>query len=1192
MKFKPYMWNVILIVVILTSSSTVQPVLSRGSSSWDHMVTNPNDDLSATNPPKYYVHHQLTTENTEQKYPVYSPDGAKVVYVSNEITGNPDIIIMDSDGTNRENLTNTPTLAEAWPSFSPDGTKIAFIASTLTDTYDFYIMDVDGKNRVKLTSQDYEYDGSVRLGAFFNPDRDELVYCSKEDGGDHYDIWKLLKQGNQWSSSAVHEQVTFEEYEQTDPIYSPNGSKIAYVSDEDGGDSKDIWLMNENGTEHEQLINDFVAYNSCPDFHPNGYEIVFQKDALQQGIYDIWTVDINGTKDQITDEEYSQMNPCFNSDGGKIVYQSTEDQGEYFDLWYLERVIPITVDDDGEADYEKIQDAVDAAASSDIIYVYKGTYVERVSISKSLTIVGEMKYSTIINANFTGTPLKIDSSNVLVKNLEFVNSGTGDFGVKIIGQDNITLEDCTLDNNHYGVLLKNTSDLLLKDLNLAGCNKTGLMMENNRDLKVISTTTKNNKIGVDIRGGNKRIVLSGNGFSNEYLGLRLGPDNMNLTLTDNTFFRDGIFIDPMLDEMGWKSLSSENNQVNMKNLYIMHNESGVEISSDAGQIIAAKSEDITIHDNEMSNLHNYVQIYDSRNITLEDNSLSKMFYSGIILGNTTDSKIRYNEFKQCNKGGIVLNGSKHNLVQENYLTNSTLFMVDSSNNIIHYNEFKEVNSTFDIRGSYNNTLYHNNIRNGSVRSMDYSSYHNNWSYGEEGNYWHDYHGLDNGENGRVEGDEIGDTDIPHPVENNSKGYYRLDNFPLIFPYDITPPEISSVSVDVINGLQVVVEWTASESSRASVEYSLSPDLGSSSTNQNTTYDTRQRVMLRDLQPNSTYYFTVISEDTVGNTAVDDNDSFYYRFRTPYHDFKAPVIKDHTMGFPRTGGFQKFSANVTDKDGVGGVWISYWFNEDEEPLNRSVFKWSNNYDFSILIPVDASYVHYSFHANDTYNNWNSTENRTLRVVDTIKPKAVAGGDVGVTRGTRIEFDGSTSSDNIGINNYTWIFHNLSTEVKKNGKIVERSYGADGLYNVELMVFDSGGNSDSHMITVYVGEDAVIDTDNDGKMDWEDEDDDGDGLPDDWEEKYGLDPKDPSDAGKDPDGDGKTNLEEYKEGTNPMEGITSEKPKGIGKNVLLGVLSIIGFLILIIIYLLLRSNSKSSTSYRDYAKVSKGVKLEKK
>lgn len=44
-------------------------------------------------------------------------------------------------------------------------------------------------------------------------------------------------------------------------------------------------------------------------------------------------------------------------------------------------------------------------------------------------------------------------------------------------------------------------------------------------------------------------------------------------------------------------------------------------------------------------------------------------------------------------------------------------------------------------------------------------------------------------------------------------------------------------------------------------------------------------------------------------------------------------------------------------------------------------------------------------------------------------------------------------------------------------------------------------------------------------------DADGLPDDWELAHGLNPKDPTDAGLDPDQDGLTNLQEFQAGTDP-------------------------------------------------------------
>ncbi|MEX2690778.1 MAG: FG-GAP-like repeat-containing protein [Candidatus Njordarchaeum guaymaensis] len=53
---------------------------------------------------------------------------------------------------------------------------------------------------------------------------------------------------------------------------------------------------------------------------------------------------------------------------------------------------------------------------------------------------------------------------------------------------------------------------------------------------------------------------------------------------------------------------------------------------------------------------------------------------------------------------------------------------------------------------------------------------------------------------------------------------------------------------------------------------------------------------------------------------------------------------------------------------------------------------------------------------------------------------------------------------------------------------------------------------------------------------DKDTDKDGMPDSWEEKYGLNATDSSDASLDGDGDGLTNLEEYQHGTDPTDSDT--------------------------------------------------------
>ncbi|MDR1716781.1 MAG: polysaccharide lyase [Prevotella sp.] len=56
-----------------------------------------------------------------------------------------------------------------------------------------------------------------------------------------------------------------------------------------------------------------------------------------------------------------------------------------------------------------------------------------------------------------------------------------------------------------------------------------------------------------------------------------------------------------------------------------------------------------------------------------------------------------------------------------------------------------------------------------------------------------------------------------------------------------------------------------------------------------------------------------------------------------------------------------------------------------------------------------------------------------------------------------------------------------------------------------------------------------------------DSDGDGIPDEWEKKYGLNPNDPSDAVKDMNGDGYTNIEKLINGIDPTKKTDWTKPE---------------------------------------------------
>ena len=130
-----------------------------------------------------------------------------------------------------------------------------------------------------------------------------------------------------------------------------------------------------------------------------------------------------------------------------------------------------------------------------------------------------------------------------------------------------------------------------------------------------------------------------------------------------------------------------------------------------------------------------------------------------------------------------------------------------------------------------------------------------------------------------------------------------------------------------------------------------------------------------------------------------------------------------------------------------------------------------------------------------------------------PVANAGLDHSAEYGTNITFDGSGSYDANGdITAYEW---KLGDVVLSTLVIFTKSDLAVGSHAVSLKVTDATGLYSTDTVNIQI---TPLDSDNDG-------------LDDNYENLYGLDPNSDADALLDLDNDGKNNLQEYQDGTEP-------------------------------------------------------------
>ena len=158
-------------------------------------------------------------------------------------TSGSDIWVMDPDGTNQINLTQTPIM-EWWPSWSPDGTYIAFVIVRPPDVtaQDLWVMDADGSDRrdLGLCAQ-----GVGRCGKLaWSPDGYRVAYSQGND------LWVAdLANGTRRMivSGGLTEANPMLQGRGSGPTWSPDGRTLAYTCGPDlcvipaeGGDPRVI----------------------------------------------------------------------------------------------------------------------------------------------------------------------------------------------------------------------------------------------------------------------------------------------------------------------------------------------------------------------------------------------------------------------------------------------------------------------------------------------------------------------------------------------------------------------------------------------------------------------------------------------------------------------------------------------------------------------------------------------------------------------------------------------------------------------------------------------------------------------------------------------------------------------------------------------------------------------------------------
>lgn len=196
--------------------------------------------------------------------------------------------------------------ARAQAANGPFNGKIAF-QSFRDGNGELYTMNPNGTGQVNITNNPAK-DGNPA----WSPDGTKIAFDTNRDGG-KIEVYVMTADGSNPT------RLTFTGFN-FGPAWSPDGTKLAFVSRRDG--NAEIYTMNSDGTGQTRLTIGSGGADQDPAWSPDGTKIAFVSDRAG-GSNQIYVMNVNGTGvTRLTNNPtVPDAVPSFSPDGTKIVFQ-------------------------------------------------------------------------------------------------------------------------------------------------------------------------------------------------------------------------------------------------------------------------------------------------------------------------------------------------------------------------------------------------------------------------------------------------------------------------------------------------------------------------------------------------------------------------------------------------------------------------------------------------------------------------------------------------------------------------------------------------------------------------------------------------------------------------------------------------------------------------------------------------------
>jgi Tol biopolymer transport system component len=209
---------------------------------------------------------------------------------------------------------STDVAADSSPSWSSDGKKVIYESEGAIIIFDLeksgskksevgWVYDLANPTKAEATTYLKKPHDTPRM----SPDGTKIAFVSNQNG--NKDIWVINTDG-----SGLPKQLTTDPTDDKNPAWSPDGKKIAYDS------GQHVYIIDPEGGTPQDLCTTYPKNCREPVFSPDGRKIAFVSN--QAGNDDIWVMDVDGKNPkQVTTDPTPEQHPSWSNDG-KVAFQA------------------------------------------------------------------------------------------------------------------------------------------------------------------------------------------------------------------------------------------------------------------------------------------------------------------------------------------------------------------------------------------------------------------------------------------------------------------------------------------------------------------------------------------------------------------------------------------------------------------------------------------------------------------------------------------------------------------------------------------------------------------------------------------------------------------------------------------------------------------------------------------------------